>query len=335
MSLALPTDTAADERPGTELVPDRALCPICHSTIVLAEEAFLERCYHRFCFHCILQWTETQAAHPPGSGDGFTCPLCKGPYKYILHDVHDHSFRQHFVPGHKRPQLLHQDGSFTLTTAQRRRRGLYFCPSSRPPIAAERQLTAAAGTRLASSALRGQVELWLRRELQALLLQEDVSLVLLHAMGSVEFPESTLRSTGAGRLTAIQKRARVAPLDMSWLTDFAETCRPFVGGHAEILAEQLGAFYRSGLTVAAYDRSLLSAPKESSPDMQESDPLRSTAVATEQRHSAGALETGSQLAARGAEHCLPPGKRAPSHSPCSSEGSDRGDSGCSSPGATH
>ena len=40
---------------GSPFVPDAAVCPICRNTIRLADESFLELCYHRFCFHCICK----------------------------------------------------------------------------------------------------------------------------------------------------------------------------------------------------------------------------------------------------------------------------------------
>lgn len=92
-------------------------CPICLSQISPETEAFLDVCFHSFCFdvswidlttsfatslqaaqanpcwdnllalQCIKQWTSTQ------EGPTLACPLCKQPYYSIIYDCHDTAFR--------------------------------------------------------------------------------------------------------------------------------------------------------------------------------------------------------------------------------------------------
>ncbi|XP_024370953.1 uncharacterized protein [Physcomitrium patens] len=57
-------------------------CSICLESVT--GEAFLDQCFHRFCYHCILQWSEmVMAASLAKTGDPkrvtpLECPLCVG-----------------------------------------------------------------------------------------------------------------------------------------------------------------------------------------------------------------------------------------------------------------
>ncbi|XP_061768938.1 E3 ubiquitin-protein ligase Topors-like isoform X2 [Nerophis ophidion] len=53
-------------------------CPICLDRF--NNMAYLDRCLHRFCFPCIQEWSHNKAE----------CPLCKQPFKSILHSVRAH-----------------------------------------------------------------------------------------------------------------------------------------------------------------------------------------------------------------------------------------------------
>ncbi|XP_077355639.1 uncharacterized protein LOC144003355 [Festucalex cinctus] len=57
-----------------EASPD-SKCPICLDRF--KNMAYLNRCLHRFCFRCILEWSHNKAE----------CPLCKQPFASILHSV--------------------------------------------------------------------------------------------------------------------------------------------------------------------------------------------------------------------------------------------------------
>ncbi len=57
------------------------------------QEAFLDRCFHQFCYKCIKEWTHTQRRHPPQRKPRFSCPLCKQGYYSIIYDCHESAFR--------------------------------------------------------------------------------------------------------------------------------------------------------------------------------------------------------------------------------------------------
>ena len=66
-----PTDSDASSRSGS---PDQC-CPICLGKF--RDKSFSDGCFHRFCFQCIREWAKVKS----------TCPLCKTPFKSIIHNV--------------------------------------------------------------------------------------------------------------------------------------------------------------------------------------------------------------------------------------------------------
>uniref|UniRef100_A0A3Q4HIP0 RING-type E3 ubiquitin transferase n=1 Tax=Neolamprologus brichardi TaxID=32507 RepID=A0A3Q4HIP0_NEOBR len=54
----------SSETKSAEVSPD-SKCPICLDTF--SNISRLDRCLHRFCFRCILEWSKNKAE----------CPLCK------------------------------------------------------------------------------------------------------------------------------------------------------------------------------------------------------------------------------------------------------------------
>eukprot|EP00873_Tetraselmis_striata_P043098 jgi/Tetstr1/463362/TSEL_008285.t1 len=229
------------------LVPDGAECPICHEVMSVAEESFLATCYHRFCFHCILAWTETQAAHPPADPgeSAFACPLCKRGYSCVLHDVMDSGcYRRHWVPG---ATAAAPPADFELSAAHRRRRAAYSSPRA-PPLTST-------GAKLPPRVWRAEAEAWLRRELQALTMQEDVDLLLTHLVAAhLEEPEQKLDARRGKRRR--EDSVAVAPRtsDSAWQAGVAASAARFVFEHAERMAYELAAFCDAQLGVAAYDR---------------------------------------------------------------------------------
>ncbi|XP_044283791.1 E3 ubiquitin-protein ligase Topors isoform X2 [Varanus komodoensis] len=64
LNQAMAVDTSPDSK-----------CPICLDTF--ENVAFLDRCWHRFCFRCVQEWSKNKAE----------CPLCKQPFHSILHSM--------------------------------------------------------------------------------------------------------------------------------------------------------------------------------------------------------------------------------------------------------
>ncbi|XP_070598559.1 E3 ubiquitin-protein ligase Topors [Erythrolamprus reginae] len=57
-----------------EISPD-SKCPICLD--MFENVAYLDRCWHRFCYRCVLEWSKNKAE----------CPLCKQPFHSIVHSM--------------------------------------------------------------------------------------------------------------------------------------------------------------------------------------------------------------------------------------------------------
>ncbi|XP_011474337.3 E3 ubiquitin-protein ligase Topors [Oryzias latipes] len=62
------------EAMSVEVSPD-SKCPICLDGF--HNVSYLDRCLHKFCFRCILEWSKNKAE----------CPLCKQPFNTIYHSI--------------------------------------------------------------------------------------------------------------------------------------------------------------------------------------------------------------------------------------------------------
>nr|XP_056704939.1 E3 ubiquitin-protein ligase Topors [Euleptes europaea] len=70
---------------ATDASPD-SKCPICLDNF--ENVAYLNRCYHRFCFRCVQEWSKNKAE----------CPLCKQPFHSIIHSMRsDDDFKEYIV----------------------------------------------------------------------------------------------------------------------------------------------------------------------------------------------------------------------------------------------
>ncbi|KAM6939965.1 topoisomerase I binding, arginine/serine-rich a [Xenentodon cancila] len=62
------------EKMSAEVSPD-SKCPICLD--IFHNISYLDRCLHKFCFRCILEWSKNKPE----------CPLCKQPFNSIYHSI--------------------------------------------------------------------------------------------------------------------------------------------------------------------------------------------------------------------------------------------------------
>mmetsp|Transcript_9233 Transcript_9233/g.15840 ORF Transcript_9233/g.15840 Transcript_9233/m.15840 type:complete len:384 (-) Transcript_9233:514-1665(-) len=222
-------------------------CPICLSEY--ESPALTDKCFHAFCFACILQWAEVNAR----------CPLCKAPFVSIIHAITSvSSYQRHWLPKH----LLARQPSpaapidaprvrpSTNTTRVRRRRPVEWGeahgrPSNGDGLSFRRRIyELGTPVRLFSSArptpigaadvqrdkkLRERVEGWVRRELRALLHDDDLD-IPAHCV-----------------LAAVLQHGPTAEKTVNEL-------RWFVFEHAELFAHELDAFARTHYDMETYDR---------------------------------------------------------------------------------
>lgn len=234
-------------------------CPICLEPVT--GEAFLDQCFHRFCYHCILQWSEmVLAASLAKSGNpkrvsSLECPLCKTHYTSVIHD---------FVSGNKfrRDYLLSLDGSrFHLSEAHKKRQAVYSDQQENPKPE-EEELPSAEAEVMINNTNRALpknpkfrvvqssrwLTSWVRRELQALMQEEDVDMVTHHIVGIVEFLQKQAKAGG------VRRRASSQTAYADWHKAVSVAVQPFVFENARKFAEELWRFLASGIDIAFYDQ---------------------------------------------------------------------------------
>ncbi|KAK9811556.1 hypothetical protein WJX72_005822 [[Myrmecia] bisecta] len=248
-------------------------CSICLGSLEPVQEAFLNDCFHCFCFKCILQWNEAQRAHPPAEGARYTCPLCKTAYTSIIHDCSDNSYRRHQVDD----SANSSDGTaIALSFTQRLRRSVYFTAAAtdQQPLTGQ-QL---ARLRDPSRLHKPELQKWVQRELQALLLEADVDLVVQHVLGTMQAlaapqpnhrkaakrtaimrPNPKLALPATAGTTSPNTAAVSAPQPVhpdhqqAWLAAIATAARPYLFGHAQRFASELVRFVALDVTVSTID----------------------------------------------------------------------------------
>ncbi|KAH7439888.1 hypothetical protein KP509_04G080200 [Ceratopteris richardii] len=208
-------------------------CPICLNPIT--DAAFLDPCFHTFCFHCILQWAEMVFAHPSTEGEThLECPLCKRRSSSIIYNFFLDTFKRHYVLG----TAYDKSCPFSLSPAHYQR--LYVYKSGMRPYIAE-EIDRNIKCRRKSFHISGNANLkeWVQRELQALMQVEDVELVAQHVIGILKHYENSKRLDGQSQF--------------SWMDAMIDAVKPFVFEHAESFCMELKSFLSSGLNVKAYD----------------------------------------------------------------------------------
>ncbi|XP_075267815.1 E3 ubiquitin-protein ligase Topors-like [Opisthocomus hoazin] len=84
----LPTDASPDSK-----------CPICLDRF--DNVAYLDRCLHKFCFHCVQEWSKNKAE----------CPLCKQPFFSIFHTIRaEDDFKEYVLPFSENSSFASPDG---------------------------------------------------------------------------------------------------------------------------------------------------------------------------------------------------------------------------------
>ena len=74
---------------------DEKTCPICLGDI--DNKSMTDTCLHKFCFTCLLEWSKVRAV----------CPLCKGKFTAIIHNVRsDTEYDKYMLP----PPLQQAEG---------------------------------------------------------------------------------------------------------------------------------------------------------------------------------------------------------------------------------
>ncbi|KAG5244859.1 E3 ubiquitin-protein ligase Topor [Salix suchowensis] len=173
-------------------------CPICLAPFL--QESYLDTCFHKFCYKCILQWTKVVSHKESRRPSAVKCPLCKTENFSIIYGYDGSSFQRHYVNQgfeDRYPWLL-----FNLPFSFLRK---YIQPNR-------------------------WLESWLRREVQALLQEEDTEVILYHIL---------------------DKKPEMKQEEFEDVVSNA--ARPFLTAKIDRFVKELELFLASGLNIEAYD----------------------------------------------------------------------------------
>ncbi|KAK3033151.1 hypothetical protein RJ639_036335 [Escallonia herrerae] len=227
-------------------------CPICLGPYL--QESYLDRCFHKFCYNCILHWTKVVSGKHSHHTSSVKCPLCK---RYVNQDLGNSVF---FSRAHKyRLQCYYiRPGNSVLIFINifpvvvcwliallTRYVYVYF------------QLICRIGT------LSGKFNVsrywksykylqpnrwlygWLKREIQALIQEEDVDIVVHHILGVTDsFRRNTQKCPQSSPETKQEEFKALV----------SKAAKPFLTGRTDQFIDEVELFLASGLNIEAYDR---------------------------------------------------------------------------------
>ncbi|KAJ9131478.1 hypothetical protein P3X46_035134 [Hevea brasiliensis] len=199
-------------------------CPICLGPLL--QESYLDSCFHKFCYSCILHWTKVVAGKHSHAPCSVKCPLCKTENLSIIYGYDGSSFQRYsfFSKAHKYRLKCYYIEPGILSNIVNALR--YW--KSRKYLQPNRWLQS-----------------WLRREIQALLQEEDVEIIIHHMLGVVD---SFLRRGDQSHpmRTPETKQGEFKNL-------VSDAARPFLAARTERFVNEMELFLASGFNIEAYD----------------------------------------------------------------------------------
>nr|AFK40727.1 unknown [Lotus japonicus] len=64
-----------DDAAASNKCDSSSCCPICLGPFL--QLSYLDKCFHEFCFNCILRWSKVAAGKHHSPPSSVKCPLCK------------------------------------------------------------------------------------------------------------------------------------------------------------------------------------------------------------------------------------------------------------------
>nr|XP_043634617.1 uncharacterized protein LOC122605723 [Erigeron canadensis] len=210
-------------------------CPICLSPIIQQSESYLDHCFHKFCYNCILQWAEVVASKNSSHQPFVKCPLCKRKSSSIIYGYDGISFQKHLI-------YQNAENSMFFTKAHKYRLQCYYVePGNSIGNINISRYWKSYKYRQPNQWLYS----WLIREVQALIQEKDIDIIVHHIVGVID---SWRRNE--------PKVSQVSP--ESKQEDFknmvADAARPFLRGRTIRFVNELEIFLASGLNIEAYDK---------------------------------------------------------------------------------
>ncbi|KAK4595955.1 hypothetical protein RGQ29_014159 [Quercus rubra] len=208
-------------------------CPICLGPIL--QDSYLDKCFHKFCYNCIVQWTKVVARKHSSPPTSVKCPLCKTENFSILHGYDGSSFQRHYI---------NRDFgySFLLTRAHKYRLQCYY---TEPGIVDDIFNVLWYWKSHKYLQPNHWLQSWLKREIQALIQEEDVDIILHHILGVIV--TSLTRNDQKYHL----KRPETKQEEFKALV--SDAARRFLGARTDRFVNEVELFLASGLNIEAYD----------------------------------------------------------------------------------
>ncbi|KAL8553774.1 hypothetical protein ACS0TY_002166 [Phlomoides rotata] len=208
-------------------------CPICLAPV--AQESYLDQCFHKFCYSCIVKWINIVSRGQSCASSSLKCPLCKRENFSIVCGYDGISFQQHYVG-------KSLGNSEFFSEAHRYRLKCYYTDPGDLPDKLQVSRYWKFRKYLQQSYFLPH---WLRREIQSVMQEEDVEIILHHVLGVIDsLRRDWFKKTNIS-MEKVQGEFRVSVSD---------AVRPFLTGRTERFVNELELFLASGLNVNAFDK---------------------------------------------------------------------------------
>ncbi|TVU44466.1 hypothetical protein EJB05_03909, partial [Eragrostis curvula] len=238
-------------------------CPICLDAF--KDEAYLDTCFHSFCFKCICQWVKIIASKRAEPLTSIKCPLCKVmPILLITDSVHsDNAFAQtenlsaiHAFDGdsYERWYINQEPRKRRLSDAHELVSQFYKLEEIVRDVSSVQQYWKQ------YKYLRKNiwVQTWLRREIQALTRDENVEAIVYHIHGVLEsFMKRHKKDHISKNITGEERREEFKTL-------LSDAARPFLLGRTERFVREVELFLVSNLNMEAYNKLRIQRFRDSS-----------------------------------------------------------------------
>ncbi|XP_022870340.1 uncharacterized protein LOC111389599 isoform X2 [Olea europaea var. sylvestris] len=193
----------------------------------------------KFCFNCIVRWTNIIASKHSCGPSSVKCPLCKTENLSIVYGFDGSSFQRHYVNRDLRNSKLFSE---FFSEAHRYRLKCYY---TEPGNLADKVKVSSYWKSHKYRQQNRWLHDWLRREIQAVTQEEDVDIIVHHIFGVIDsFRRDAVKHS---KISTETKQEEFKLL-------VSQAVRPFLMGRSDRFVYELELFLASGLKIDAFDR---------------------------------------------------------------------------------
>ncbi|XP_073269438.1 uncharacterized protein [Primulina huaijiensis] len=207
-------------------------CPICLDSVT--QESYLDRCFHKFCYDCIVRWNTIVASKHSSTPSSLKCPMCKVENISIIYGYDGSFFQRHYV------NKCFGNSEFFSESHRYRLKCYYTEPGNLDDKLQVSRYWKFRKYLQPNSWLHD----WLRREIQAVMQEEDVDIIVHYVLGVID----SLRRDTSKHLTMLAEMVRE-----EFRMIVSKAVKPFITGRTERFVNELELFLASGLTIDAFD----------------------------------------------------------------------------------